>query len=185
MNKSIHYLTPLVFFLLLAAFLWHGLEMDPRKLPSALLNKPAPELNVPQLQDSTQSFTNEQLRGKVSMLHIWASWCTICREEHPMIMKIARSKVLPIYGLVYKDEADQAQAVLHKLGNPYTAVAFDAEGQAAIDWGVYGVPETYIIDDKGIIRYKQLGAITPRVWQNVMLPLITKLQQEAKKSAKH
>ncbi|CAN5227589.1 DsbE family thiol:disulfide interchange protein [soil metagenome] len=183
MTKSLQFLTPLVFFLLLAAFLWHGLDVDPRKLPSALLNKPAPELNMPQLQDSSKSFTNEQLRGRVSMLHIWSSWCEVCREEHPIIMDISRSKVLPIYGLVYKDDADKAKAVLRKYGNPYNAVAFDEEGKAAIDWGVYGVPETYIIDAKGVIRYKQLGAITPRIWKGIMLPLIHKLQEETKRSS--
>ncbi len=172
------FLIPLLLFVVMVAFLAVGLKLDPREVPSPLIGKPAPTFNLPQLGDPNQSFGDSNLRGQVSLLNVWASWCVSCRQEHPLLLKLAKQNILPIYGLNYKDEREAALDWLKRLGNPYTVSAFDAEGKVGIEWGVYGVPETFVIDKKGVIRHKHTGPITEEAWQKTLLPLITQLQQE-------
>ena len=135
-------------------FLWKGLSLDPHKLPSALLNKSVPQFQLSTVQDSGQMFTDRNLHGQISLLNVWATWCSSCREEHPVLMDIERDYQIPIYGFDYKDQRISAIQWLQQLGNPYTLIGFDNSGSVAIDWGVYGTPETFIIDKNGIIRYK-------------------------------
>ena len=173
------FLIPLVLFLVVAAFLAVGLTLDPKKVPSPLVGKPTPALSLPALGDPEKTVTAEQFLGKPWMLNVWATWCVSCRAEHRLLVSLSRSSNIPIVGLDYKDEAAAAKQWLNQLGNPYTVVAFDKKGRVAIDWGVYGTPETYVIDAKGIIRYKQIGPITGEVLEKEILPLIKKLQGEA------
>ena len=170
------YLFPLAIFALMAFFLWKGLALKPSEVPSPLIDKPAPEFQLPQLNEPDKTISRQELLGKVWLLNVWASWCVSCRQEHPVLVQLARSGEVPIYGLNYKDKREDATRWLQQLGNPYAASAFDAEGQVGIDYGVYGVPETYLIDRNGVIRYKQIGPVTPEVLQEKILPLVRKLQ---------
>lgn len=172
------YLIPLVLFLVLIAFLAIGLTRNPQELPSALINKPAPEFRVPQLKDPTQTFSSADMRGKVWMLNVWASWCVACRDEHPFLFEYAKSGVVPIYGLNYKDQREAALAWLNEFGDPYLASAVDLEGRVGMDYGVYGAPETYIIDKRGMIRLKHVGPVTPDIWSKEVLPLIQELNRQ-------
>ena len=172
------FILPLVIFLVLAAFLYKGLHLDPREVPSPLIDKPAPAFNLPQLLDPKKTFSPQEMKGKVWLLNVWASWCVSCREEHPLLVALSEQKIVPIYGLDYKDKREDAETVLRNGGNPYALVAFDADGRVGIDYGVYGVPETYVIDKNGIIRYKQIGPITPQNLRETLLPLVAKLEKE-------
>ncbi len=172
------FLIPLVLFIVMVAFLAVGLRLDPREVPSPLIGKPAPAFNLPQLTESGKTFGNQDLKGQVSLLNVWASWCVSCKQEHPVLMKLAKQNILPIYGLDYKDEQDAGLGWLKHFGNPYAASAFDADGKVGIEWGVYGVPETFVIDKNGVIRHKHTGPITEDSWQKTLLPLILKLQNE-------
>ncbi len=173
------FLIPLALFIALAVFLGIGLTKDPRLLPSPLINKRAPDFNLPRLFQPKQKISQKEFIGKVSILNVWASWCGACREEHPFMVKLAKKHEVTIYGLNYKDNRKDAQRWLaYYGGNPYTAIAFDQSGRTGIDWGVYGVPETFIIDKKGRIRYKQVGPLYPEIWQKKLLPIIKKLQAE-------
>ena len=174
----LRYSIPLVIFLLLVAFLAFGLRSDPNTLPSALINKPAPAFTLPQLKEPTKSFSAEEMRGKVWLLNVWASWCIGCREEHQSLLKYAESGVVPIYGLNYKDKTEDALGWLEDLGNPYVLSAADTDGRVAIDYGVYGAPETYLIDQNGTIRYKQVGPLVPEIWEEKFLPLIQELNRQ-------
>jgi cytochrome c biogenesis protein CcmG/thiol:disulfide interchange protein DsbE len=172
------YLLPLGLFLGLAVFLGIGLDRDPHELPSPLVGKPAPAFTLPRLAAEGAEagrFGPADMKGKVWMLNVWASWCEACRDEHPYLVEFAKLKALPIYGLDYKDQREPAQAWLAERGNPYDASLFDASGRVGIDFGVYGVPETFIIDKQGVIRFKQIGALTPEVLQGKVLPLLRKL----------
>jgi cytochrome c biogenesis protein CcmG/thiol:disulfide interchange protein DsbE len=171
------FLLPLVLFIGLVVFLAIGLTRDPREIPSPLVNKPAPAFVLPQLFDPQQNFKSEEMRGKVWLLNAWASWCAACQDEHPLLLQLAKSGTVPIYGLDYKDERPNALAWLEELGNPYTLVISDAEGRVAIDYGVYGVPETFVIDRNGVIRYKQIGPVTEEALRNKILPLVKELQR--------
>ena len=173
------YLLPLVLFIVLAIFLAVGLKLKPHEIPSPFIGKPAPTFNAPKLLVSNETLTPADLKGKVWLLNVWASWCPSCREEHPVLNEFAKQKAVTIVGLDYKDDADEGKKWLNTLGNPYDVVLSDAEGRIGIDWGVYGVPETFIIDKKGIIRYKHTAPITPNDIQTVFLPLIQQLQAEA------
>ncbi|HET7400825.1 MAG TPA: DsbE family thiol:disulfide interchange protein [Usitatibacter sp.] len=166
---------PLAAFAVLAAFLGVGLTLNPRELPSPLVGKPAPAFSLPQLHAAAEVMAPEHLRGKVYLLNVWASWCSSCRAEHEHLMALAGTRELPIYGLDYKDERDAGIAWLHRNGNPYVASAFDAEGRAGIDWGVYGVPETFLVDAQGVVRYKHVGPLTPAVIEGRILPLAREL----------
>ncbi len=173
------YLIPLVVFLLMIGLFGVGLKLDPSKVPSPLIDKPAPQFSLPDLHDREKLVDTAVLREhKVSLFNVWASWCVACRQEHPFLMELARSGDVPIYGLNYKDKRPDAINWLNRLGNPYTASAFDEEGRVGIDWGVYGVPETFVVDSKGVIRYKQIGPLTEQAWQETILPLINQIRAE-------
>ncbi|HTN93007.1 MAG TPA: DsbE family thiol:disulfide interchange protein [Gallionella sp.] len=167
---------PFVVFVILAVFLYVGLSLNPHEVPSPLINKPAPAFTLPQLHDPSKTFSSQDMKGQVWLLNVWASWCVSCREEHPVLMALARKNIVPVYGLDYKDKNPDGEAWLRNGGNPYTLVATDADGRVGIDYGVYGVPETYVIDKQGVIRYKQIGAITHENLQGKILPLIAELQ---------
>jgi cytochrome c biogenesis protein CcmG/thiol:disulfide interchange protein DsbE len=176
MRPYLKYLLPLVIFIVLVGFFVVGLKLDPRIVPSPLINKPAPAFQLPQMGEAGKSFSPEDMRGKVWLLNVWASWCTACREEHPLLMDISRQLDIPLVGMDYKDTDAEASAVLQQAGNPYRMVAVDRDGRVGIDYGVYGVPETYVIDKQGIIRYKQIGPITEEVLNEKIMPLLKGLQ---------
>jgi len=171
------YLIPLVLFVVLVIFLAIGLGRDPHEVPSPLIGKAAPTFQLPQLKDPGKSFSAQQMRGKVWLLNVWASWCVSCREEHPLLLDYARSAAVPIYGLNYKDKREDALDWLEQLGDPYVLSAADEDGRVAIDYGVYGAPETYLIDRDGVIRFKQVGAVTPEIWERKILPLVKDLNR--------
>jgi len=172
------YLIPLVVFLALAAFLLIGLGKDPHEVPSPLINKPAPTFALAQLSDPSKTFSAQEMRGKVWVLNVWASWCVSCADEHPLLIEYARSGAVPIYGLNWKDKPEDALAWLKENGNPYVLSVSDLDGKVAIDYGVYGAPETYLIDKNGIIRLKQVGPVTSDVWNKSFLPLVQELNRQ-------
>jgi len=172
------YLIPLGLFLVLVVFLAIGLSRDPHEVPSALINKPAPTFRLPQLRDETKTFSAEDMKGKVWLLNVWASWCIACREEHEYLGGYAKSGVAPIIGLNYKDRPEDALAWLGELGDPYQLSAVDIDGRVGIDYGVYGAPETYVIDKSGTIRHKHVGPVMPDVWSQEILPLVQNLNRE-------
>jgi cytochrome c biogenesis protein CcmG/thiol:disulfide interchange protein DsbE len=175
MNK---FILPLIAFVALVALLAVGLNLNPREVPSPLIGKPAPDFKVPQLQDPDASFSSREMLGKVWLLNVWASWCVFCREEHPVIVEYAKKGELPtVVGLNYKDKRDDGLRWLARFGDPYLLSAFDADGRVGIDYGVYGVPETYLIDKAGVIRFKQIGPITPAVLEKKILPLVKELNK--------
>ncbi len=169
---------PLVVFLAVVAFLYKGLELKPREIPSPLIGKPAPAFSLQRLDDPAQIVSEKDLRGKVWILNVWASWCVSCLQEHPLLVAFSKDGSVPIYGLNYKDQKPQADAWLGKHGNPYTASFMDPDGKVGIDYGVYGVPETYVIDQQGIIRFKQIGPVNPGVLSGQIVPLVKQLQQK-------
>jgi cytochrome c biogenesis protein CcmG/thiol:disulfide interchange protein DsbE len=177
----IKYLIPLVLFLGLVVFLAIGLNRDPHEVPSPLINKAAPAFTLPQLKDPTKTFSGAEMRGKVWILNVWASWCVTCRDEHPLLIEYAKTKTVPIYGLNYKDERDDALGWLDELGDPYVLSVADVDGRVAIDYGVYGAPETYVIDQSGTIRFKQIGPVTPDVWTKQIVPLVQELNRQGTK----
>jgi len=170
------FLIPLVVFVVLVGFLWKGLALNPGEVPTPLLNKPAPAFSLQELKNTGQKISPANLRGKVWLLNVWASWCVSCREEHPVLLRFSKTGEVPIYGLNYKDNRADAMRWLQQFGNPYVVSGFDADGQVGIDYGVYGVPETYVIDRDGIIRHKHIGPITVDVWQNEIMPIVRKLK---------
>lgn len=169
------FLLPLGAFIVLVIFLWIGLTLNPREVPSPLINKVAPTFRLPQLHDAAQTIGPEDLRGKVWLLNVWASWCVTCRQEHPLLVELGRQNLVPIYGLNYKDNRDDGLTLLRNSGDPYVLSAYDREGNVGIDWGVYGVPETFVIDKSGLIRHKFIGALTPELIQNKLIPLVKEL----------
>jgi cytochrome c biogenesis protein CcmG, thiol:disulfide interchange protein DsbE len=175
MNKLL--LIPLVLFIGLVIFLFVGLGRDPHEVPSPLINKPAPAFQLPQLSEPSKTFSAQEMRGKVWLVNFWGTWCIACREEHPLLVEYARTGLIPIYGVDYKDDRAAAMRWLEEFGNPYAAVAFDVEGRTSIDYGVYGAPETFLIDKNGVIRFKQIGPITKDVWENKIVPLARQLNQ--------
>lgn len=172
------FLVPLGVFGALVVLFAVGLGLDPRMVPSPLINKPAPKFNLPTLDNPQKMLSRGDLTGKVTLFNVWASWCTACREEQTMLMEIAHQGEVPIYGLNYKDTRPAAHDWLNRFGDPYVANAFDAKGLVGINWGVYGVPETFLVDKKGVIRYKQIGPITPEAWTKTLLPMIRRLKAE-------
>ena len=167
---------PLVIFVALALLLGVGLQLNPREVPSPLVNKAAPAFSLPQLHQPEQTLGPEALRGQVWLLNVWASWCTSCRLEHPVLVDLARGAQVPIYGLNYKDKRDDALAWLQRFGNPYQATVFDPKGLVGLDYGVYGTPETFVIDQQGVIRHKQVGPLTVEVLEQTILPLVRRLR---------
>jgi cytochrome c biogenesis protein CcmG/thiol:disulfide interchange protein DsbE len=163
---------PLAIFVVLVGFLFIGLRLNPREVPSPLVGKPAPPFELPLLHQPDKRFTPADMRGKTWLLNVWASWCVSCRDEHPVLVDLARRNLLPILGLNYKDRGDEAQRWLKQFGDPYQLSVVDRDGRVGIDYGVYGVPETYLIDPEGVIRFKQIGPITPEVLEKKILPLV-------------
>jgi len=171
------FLIPLFLFVILVGFLAVGLNRDPREVPSPLVGKPAPAFTRPQLADPDKQFSPADMMGKVWVFNVWSSWCVSCRQEHPLLVEFARAQVAPLIGLDYKDTREDAQRLLTQYGNPYDFSVFDADGRIGIDYGVYGVPETYIIDKAGVIRHKHIGPITTEALQKKILPLINELKK--------
>ncbi len=175
------FLIPLVLFLVLAGFLAVGLNLKPSEVPSPLVGKPAPAFSLPQLDADAASgakkFAPSDMLGQVWLLNVWASWCVSCRVEHPLLLEFAKADIAPLVGLDYKDKPADAVRWLADLGNPYTLSAIDADGRVGIDYGVYGVPETYVIDKAGVIRFKQIGPVTAEALQTRIVPLIRELQR--------
>lgn len=172
----IRFVAPLVIFLGLSVMFVIGLQKDPKKIPSALIDKPAPAFDLPQLHKADMNFTPEQMKGKVWVLNVWASWCAACRSEHPLFMEIARRNDVPLVGLNYKDQRPDAMTWLRQLGDPYILSISDISGLTGIDYGVYGVPESFIIDKEGVIRYKHVGPVSRTDWNEVMMPKIQELR---------
>jgi len=176
MSRYLRYLVPLAIFLVLAGFLFRGLSLDPKLVPSPLVGKPMPAFSLARLKDPAATISDTDIRGKVSILNIWATWCVSCRAEHEVLLQLAQSNKANIYGLNYKDERAAALRWLQQLGDPYAANAYDVDGRVGIDWGVYGAPETFIIDRQGIIRHKHVGPLTVEILNEQILPLIDELQ---------
>lgn len=172
------FILPLVLFLVLSVFLYKGLGRDTREVPSPLVGKPAPAFVLPQLQDATLQFSPKDMQGKVWLLNVWASWCGACKDEHPLLMELSRQNLVPIVGLDYKDKREDGAATLKQAGNPYTLTIADADGKVGFDYGVYGVPETYVIDKQGVIAYKLIGAVTTQNLRDTVLPLVAELQKK-------
>ncbi|HMJ25441.1 MAG TPA: DsbE family thiol:disulfide interchange protein [Pyrinomonadaceae bacterium] len=175
MNRLL--LLPLVLFIGLVVFLAAGLRRDPHEIPSPLINKPAPAFKLNQLHDPTMTFSAAEMRGKVWLLNFWGTWCVACRDEHPLLLQFSKTGAVPIYGVDYKDERAKALQMLEDEGDPYTITASDPEGRLSIDYGVYGAPETFLIDKNGVIAFKQIGPITEEVWQKEILPRVKQLNQ--------
>jgi cytochrome c biogenesis protein CcmG/thiol:disulfide interchange protein DsbE len=171
------FLIPFAVFALLVGFLAAGLKLNPREVPSPLVGKAAPAFDLPVLQEPNKRFAAGDMRGKVWLLNVWASWCVSCRDEHPLLIKLSKQGVLPILGLNYKDKGDETKRWLAQFGDPYQLSVVDADGRIGIDYGVYGVPETYLIDAEGVIRYKQIGALTQQVLEQKILPLAMALKK--------
>jgi cytochrome c biogenesis protein CcmG, thiol:disulfide interchange protein DsbE len=169
------YLIPLGIFIVLAVFLGVGLKLKPREVPSPLIGKPAPAFELPQLADPSLRFAAAQMKGQVWVLNVWASWCVPCLAEHPLVTQLARTPGVTVVGLNYKDKPEDAQRWLARHGDPYQTIAADRDGRVGIDFGVYGVPETFVIDRDGMIRHKQIGPITPEALRDDILPLLKKL----------
>ncbi|MEM7017894.1 MAG: DsbE family thiol:disulfide interchange protein [Pseudomonadota bacterium] len=173
------YFLPLAVFAVLVGFLYVGLGLDPRKLDSMLLNQPAPEFELIEVTDTSQKFTHEAFQGKVSLLNAWASWCVSCRYEHDLLVQLSQEPSINVYGLNWKDELPNAQTWLKRHGNPYLASGFDESGTVGINYGLTGTPETFIIDQNGVVRYKHIGPLTVDSIRDVVQPIIEKLQDEA------
>lgn len=172
------YLLPLAVFALMVALLGIGLTLDPREVPSPLIGKPIPAFTAPDLHDNKVTVSQDILKGQVSIVNVWASWCAACYTEHPVLLKLAQLRDVPIYGLNYKDTRDDALDWLTRLGDPYATSIFDQSGRVGIDWGVYGVPETFIVDREGLIRYKHIGPVSDAQLHDLIIPLLDSLQAE-------
>ncbi|CAG1001822.1 Thiol:disulfide interchange protein DsbE [Burkholderiales bacterium] len=192
--KALRYLIPLAIFGVLVIFLWRGLSLNPREVPSPLIDKPTPVFNLPVLGEE-KTFRPEEMKGKVWLLNVWASWCVSCRQEHPVLVKIARQQVLPVIGLNYKEVRGDGEIDMNKVdatsearlareraarwlkqhGDPYALSVLDLDGRVGVDFGVYGVPETFLIDREGRIRYKHIGPLTDKVWNELLLPKVKQL----------
>jgi len=171
----VKYAYPIIAFCALAVFLAVGLHRDPRLLPSPLIDRMAPDFQLSQLDEPGRMFSPNEMRGKVWLLNTWASWCVSCQQEHPLLLALARSGAIPIYGFNYKDKRGDALDWLKTMGNPYVLNVQDSNGRVGMDYGVYGVPETYLIDKAGVIRFKQIGPITLESLEQKIMPLIRSL----------
>ena len=171
-------LWPLAIFAVIAVFLGIGLTLHPREIPSPLIGKPVPEFRLDPVKGRTLGLAAADLRGEVSIVNVFASWCAACRDEHPLWMQLRSEGSVPLHGLNYKDRPDDAARWLAELGDPYTRTGADLNGRVGIDWGVYGVPETFIVDKHGVIRHKVIGAVTRKTLDEKVLPLVRKLQTE-------
>ena len=169
------YIVPLIIFVSLGLLLAYGLKLDPRRIPSPLIGKSLPAFSLTTVSDPARKVSRDDLHGRVYLLSVWASWCVACREEHPLLNELTSRKAVTIIGLNYKDKREDALRWLGTLGNPYELSLSDQDGRLGIDLGVYGVPETFLIDKQGVIRYKQIGPMTPEVWEQKLAPLIKEL----------
>lgn len=175
-RSRVAYVAPVgLFVALIALFAW-GLTRDAREIPSVLIGKPVPDFTLPPVAGRTEGLSTADLVGEVSLLNVFASWCVECRREHPLFMRMQAQGTVPVHGLNYKDRPDDARAWLDELGDPYARTGADLNGRVGIDFGVYGVPETFVIDKTGRIAHKHIGALEPRVLEETILPLIAKLR---------
>jgi len=175
--RAWRYFLPLIIFFGLVWFLWRGLSLNPRDLPSVLINKPVPEFSLPQLQQPDKTLSAADMKGQVWLLNVWGSWCVSCRYEHPVLNELSRQQIVPIIGLNWKDKPEDARAWLAKYGDPYKLSVSDIDGRVAINFGVYGAPETFVIDQAGTIRYKHTGPLDAVAMRDILLPLIRDLKK--------
>ena len=173
------YLIPLAVFIVLVILLAAGLKNDPKYIPSPFIGKPAPAFDLPLLHQPDKQIKHSDLKGQVWLLNVWASWCVSCRAEHEVVKRFVAMNIAPVYGLNYKDKPEDAKSWLNALGDPYKASLMDYKGDVGIDWGVYGVPETFVIDKQGIVRYKQVGPLTNVVIDEKIVPLVRELNRES------
>jgi cytochrome c biogenesis protein CcmG/thiol:disulfide interchange protein DsbE len=178
MNLRWSHAVPLLVLVVLAVAFWRGLGRDPTYVPSPLIGRAAPAFALPDLADPGRTVTDADLRDGPTLFNVWGTWCGGCRAEHPVLLDLARRGVR-IVGLDWKDEQGEARAWLRELGDPYVAVAYDADGRVGIDWGVYGAPETFVVDRKGVVRYKHIGPLSPQDVEETLMPLLVKLAAEA------
>lgn len=177
--KKVVLFIPLILFMVMGAFLYKGLFLNPEKLDSALQGKAIPEFQLQQLENPEKIITNNDLIGKVSLLNVWGTWCPSCKHEHPYLMQLAQQNILPIYGINYRDERTAAVSELATMGDPYTLNIYDKDGKLGLDLGVYGAPETFLVDQHGVIRYRYAGPLDMRVWHDILLPKVQMLEKEA------
>ena len=171
-------LLPLAVFGVLAAAFYWGLWNNDERLPSTLIGKQVPEFALPPIEGRHDGLSSADLQGQVSLVNVWASWCVPCRTENPLFVELAEAGTVPIYGINYKDDPEEALAFLEELGDPFTRIGADRSGRVAIDWGVYGLPETFVIDAEGRIAYKHVGPFDRRVLEDDILPIVRRLQSE-------
>lgn len=175
--KRLGFYIPITIFAAVVIYLAIGLTLDPGKLPSTLIDKPVPEFDLPAIEGQSVGFSSKDLLGQVSLINIWGSWCEGCVDEHPILMEIARLDLVPIYGIDWKDPPGNGMKWLNENGNPYTLIGDDSDGRVAIDFGITGAPESFIVDREGQIRLKYVGPITPEDWKEIIYPLILELQK--------
>lgn len=175
--RRLIYLAPVLVFGVVALFFARGLFLNPKEIPSVLIDKPAPAFSIPALKAGGQAVTSDDLKGRVTFVNFFASWCIPCRAEHPLLMDMAAKKQVAVIGINYKDKLEDATGWLTRLGDPYERIGADRDGRVAIDWGVYGVPESYVVDKAGMIRYKQIGPLTEQDLTRTVLPLIRELSK--------
>ncbi len=173
--KQLRFIAPLAIFALLVFFLWRGLRLDPHEVPSPLIDKPAPAFALARLDDASLTLRRDDMLGKVWLLNVWASWCVACRDEHATLVAFSQTRAAPIIGLNYKDTRPEGLQWLSQFGNPYETSVFDRDGRVGIDFGVYGVPETFVIDKRGLIRFKHVGPVTPELIETRIRPLLKEL----------
>jgi cytochrome c biogenesis protein CcmG/thiol:disulfide interchange protein DsbE len=177
-TRRLRYLLPIaVFVALIIVFGW-ALNRDPRTIPSALIDKPVPQFSLPAVKGRTLGLSSGDLQGEVSLVNVFASWCVACREEHPLLMQMKTAGDTPVHGLNYKDSQDDAARWLDRFGDPYTRTGADSSGRVAIDWGVYGVPETFVVSKDGRIAHKHIGPLTPQALEETIFPLIRRLREQ-------
>ena len=172
------FIIPLLAVVMISVLLYQGFNPKPREFPSPLIGKMAPAFSLPLLREPDKKFSPRDMLGKVWLLNLWASWCVACKEENTLLLALARQNVAPIYGVDYKDKREDGEAWLARGGNPYVLSVMDPDDSIGNDYGIFGVPETYVIDKQGIIRYKQAGVITPQLMKEKILPLIAELQNK-------
>ncbi len=175
MDRRVLFVVPVALLLGIAVLFAIGLRHDPSIVPSVLIDKPAPQFDLPPLRDGQPGLATADLTDQVALVNVFASWCIPCRVEHPLFMRLAETDEVPIYGINYKDAPADAKRWLAELGDPYARIGADRNGRAGIEWGVYGVPETFVVDGTGTIRFKQVGPLTPQVLENTILPLVREL----------
>jgi cytochrome c biogenesis protein CcmG/thiol:disulfide interchange protein DsbE len=171
------YLVPLGIFLVIMVFLYLGLGRNPREVPSVLINKPAAAFTLPDLFDPDKTVDSASMQGRVWLLNVWGTWCAECWREHEFLVYLAKQEGVPIVGIDWRDDAEEARKMIAENGNPFIAIGSDPESRVIMNYGVYGAPETFLIDRQGIIRWKRAGAITPELWSSELQPLLTQYRE--------